>query len=51
MRPQEFDICFGEYVEDNSNDAETEVNVDNNYNYNHLSQLKVNKNVHEARFK
>ena len=38
-------------MEDNSNDEEIKVNVDNDYNYDHLSQLRVNKNVHEARSK
>ena len=48
MRPQEFDDCFSEYVDDHLNDAETEVNLAKNDNYDHLSQLRVNTNMHEV---
>ena len=42
----EFQACFSEYIKENSNDVDEdkeEVNLDDNYN--HLSQLRVNKKV------
>ena len=37
MHLEEFKACFGEYMEDNSNDIKIEVTLDVNDNYDHLS--------------
>ena len=55
MRPEEFKAYFGETIEENLNDVNAKENLDDNDNdndnYDHLSQLKMNKHVHEARWK
>ena len=48
----EFHGCVGENVEENFNAAdEDEEEVDLDDNYDHFSQLRVNKNVDEVRGK
>ena len=52
MRQKEFQTCFGKNMEENSNDAyanREEVNFVDNYD--HLSQLRVNKKVDEVQSK
>ena len=52
MHQEEFQACFGEKMEKNSNNAnedEEEVGLDDNYDY--LSQLRVNKKVDKVRAK
>ena len=49
MRQEEFQACFGENVEENSNDSnEGKEEVDLDDNYDHLSQLRVNKKVNKV---
>ena len=52
MHQEEFQACIGENMEENSNNAnEGEEEVDLDDNYDHLSQLRVNKKVDELRGK
>ena len=52
MRPTEFNACFGENAEGDSNDANADTaKVILDGNYDHLSQLKLDKNVDKTQLK